>query len=136
MDEIYEDTDTKKLSLLINLKNKNNFLETNQIGFFNNKIENFELDENNLIVKHIYSSKRVVFISDLEKVKEFFHNNKFEQKYDDLQSLIIYPIKIYGQIKALLFLGFSEKNSDNLAKIVKKIEQTSVKLKKLILKIV
>ncbi|HOV15069.1 MAG TPA: hypothetical protein PK771_12340, partial [Spirochaetota bacterium] len=70
------------------------------------------------------------------KVKELFHNNKFDQKYNDIKSLFIYPLKIFGQIKALLLIGFKDNVNEKLSDIVNTLEKNNDVLRKQVIKII
>ncbi|MBP7554381.1 MAG: hypothetical protein KA885_13225 [Spirochaetes bacterium] len=135
LDEVADQTDAKKLSLLISLNNKS-FIQTYQVGFNEKMVEKYNLDENNILVQHIFTKERLVFISDMKKLEYFFENNQLTNEYENMSSLLIYPIKIFGKIRSLLFLSFLSNKKENLENIIETLENNKDALNKNILKLI
>jgi hypothetical protein len=136
LDDVYEKIGAKLMSLLIKLQTKDSFMQTFQKGFANNLIDRVELDGNNVIVRHIFTNERLIFISDIKKTKHLFQNIEFEKEYSTAQSLLIYPVKIFGKIRALLILAFETDVKENLEMIIKILEKNKENLRKNIMKLI
>ena len=135
LDEVADQTDAKKLSLLISLNNKS-FIQTYQVGFNEKMVEKYNLDENNILVQHIFTKERLVFISDMKKLEYFFEDNQLTNEYENMNSLLIYPIKIFGKIRSLLFLSFLSNKKENLENIIETLENKKEALNRNILKLI
>ena len=136
LERSFEEIGADKLALLINLSGKNNFMQTFQLGFSETNVEKIELDENNVIVQHIFLTERLVYVSDMEKTKHLFHNDKFEFYYQDIKSLFIYPVKIFGKIRSLILVGFKTDAKDKLEKLITILEENKKELRKNIIKLI
>jgi hypothetical protein len=136
LDDIYEKTGTRYMSLLIKLQTKNSFMQTFQKGFKNTFIDRIEIDGNNILIQHIFTNERLVFISDLKKTSHLFQNLEFEKEYENAKSLLIYPVKIFGKIRALLILAFETDEKENLDKIIKILEKNKENLRKSVMKLI
>ncbi|MCG8571314.1 MAG: hypothetical protein MJB14_14360 [Spirochaetes bacterium] len=136
LDELYQNTKANKLSLMIQLNDRGSFIQTYQIGFGKQKVQKYILDTNNLIVHHIYLTERVVYVSEINKLSSLFHNKNFENEFVDIESLIIYPVKIFKKIRALVFLGFEQEAKDKLENFIDFIQSNNYEIRKNITKIV
>jgi hypothetical protein len=124
-----------KMSLLINIKDDNSFIQTYQIGFDSDSIRKIKLDFESVIVQHIYETERVVYVGNMEKTEFLFKNDDFRREFDDTNSLIIYPVKIFGKIRSLIFFGSPEVSKEKLEPLLDVLESNKAMIKKNILKI-
>jgi len=136
LENLYEKTGASKLSLLINLNQRNMFIPTFQKGFEFKKIERIELDENNPVIKHLFLTERLVFVTDVNKVKTFFHGNDWSEICENEKTFLVYPIKVFGKIRGLIIFAFKYDNKNNLENIIKVIDVNKEELKKYVLKLI
>ncbi len=136
LENIYVETKADKLSLLINVKKKNAFIQINQIGNESKNVEKVVLDENNILVKHIYSTHRMVYVANIKKFKDICDNPVFLKSFSGMKSLFIYPFKIFGKIRSVILLFFREEKNDSLEKFVDIFEKYKTELRKNLIKII
>ncbi len=118
IDSVYKEMQCNKLSLMIRVANNEGFIQTYQIGFDTDKVEQFILSKDNAIVEHMYKTERIVYVSQINKIKSMFEERDFEDEFAGVKSLIIYPVKILGKVRALLFFGYHEDSVDKLETVI------------------
>ncbi|MBN2544979.1 MAG: cache domain-containing protein [Spirochaetes bacterium] len=136
IEEINNELKPFKITLLMNIQDKYNFIQIHQVGFKHAKIEKISLDENDLLTRHLFTNKRMIFVADINKVRNAFINEKFEKELYNIKSLMIYPVKIFSKIRSLLLIFFEKDESDNLEKIIDTLESKKDELKKSVIKLI
>ncbi|HBD93042.1 MAG TPA: hypothetical protein DC057_02590, partial [Spirochaetia bacterium] len=135
IDSVYKEIQCSKLSLMIRVANNEGFIQTYQIGFDTDKVEQFLLSKDNAIVDHMYKTERIVYVSQINKIKSMFEERDFEEEFAGVKSLIIYPVKILGKVRALLFFGYNEDSTDKLETVINVLTLKKESINKGILKL-
>ena len=135
LEDIHKRMKVDKLSLLINIKQEHCFIQIHQIGTDSTNIEEVVLLEDNVLVQHVYSTKRMVYIANVERLKQIFNNKEFEKEYIDMHSLFIYPIKLFGKIRSLILFFFKKDAKDILEPLVEILEENKQTLRRDILRL-
>ncbi len=136
LDNICKQIGVSKFSLFINSININSFIQSYQIGFSESRVEKYTLDINNILVQHIFKNERLVYVADMNKIKFIFQKEDIYNDYNDMKALLIYPLKIFGKIRVLLFLAFSEDKRDLLESIIEILENNKNIIIKNVLKLI
>jgi hypothetical protein len=136
LDQVYYNTQADNLALLINIIEKNQFLMTYQVGQNENTVSRINLDYNNHIIRHIFETERIAYVSDINKAKDLFHEGEFRSQLTGFQSLFIYPVKLFGKIRSLIILGFKGDAKDRLETLVTILEDNKDTLRRDIMRII
>lgn len=136
LDDIFKKIEVEKLFLLINIKKENSFIQIYQVGLVLDDVKKVILDEKNRLVQHIYSTKRMVYVTDIKKMKYFFNDEDFEKEYTKMKSLFIYPIEYFRKIRALIFFFFKKDSKDRLESLIEILDENKKRIRKSILKLI
>ncbi len=137
LDNICDKIGALKLSLFINSMNSGSFIQSYQFGFKESRVEQYNIEANNTLIQHIFTNKRLVYVADINKIKSIFHNNeKIYEDYKDMKSLLIYPVKIFGKIRSLIFFGFATDKREKLEFVVDILENNKSEIIKNILRLI
>ena len=130
LEDIYKKIKADKLLLLINTsKEKYCFIQSHQIGFEDiKKIEKVFLNKDNMLIRRVYFTKRMTYVPDIDKLNNIFNNDEFKDINSDMKSLFIYPIKLFGRIRSLIFFFFRKEESNKLDILIDILEKNKQKL--------
>lgn len=135
LQRIYREAGANKLSLLLTTHVNFSFIEIHKVGFGNKEIKRIILNEKNILIKHLYLKKRITYIKNYKKYGNLFTENKTIKELKDMNSLLIFPVKYYGDIRALILLFFNKDKNNNLDFLISIFKKYSKLLKKNILKL-
>ena len=135
LQRIYKEAGANKLSLLLTTHVDFSFIEIHKVGFGDKEIKRIILNKKNILIKHLYLKKRITYIKNYKKYGKLFTENKTIKELKDMNSLLIFPIKYYGDIRALILLFFNEDKNNNLDFLISIFKKYSRLLKKNILKL-
>ena len=135
LDDIFNNIQGHFLSLLINSTDKYSYYDIYQIGK-KNYFKSLELNNESVIVQRIYSSHRIVYIKDPVKFADIFKNKDLiDAKLKDSDSFFIYPVSIFGRVKALVIISFKKDMDDELESIMDFFESNKKVLRKEVIKL-
>lgn len=135
LESIYKKANADKLSLLINTNQKLSFIQIHKIGFNDTKVSKILLNENNVLVQQLYSMQRIIYAHNYSKYVNLFSDIKIIQELNDVNALFIFPVKIYGDTRALILLFFNDDSNKNLEFLVNIFKDYSKLIKKNIMKL-
>ncbi len=135
LEEIHKSANANKLSLLISTNKEFSFIEIHKIGFNDKEISRVILNEHNILIKHLYSMKRIIYVKNYKKYGNLFTEIKTIQALKEMKALFLFPIKYYGDIRALILLFFNEDNNNELGSLVDIFKSYTKLIKKNIMKL-
>lgn len=135
LESIYKKAKADKLSLLINTNQKFSFIQIHKIGFNDTKVSRILLNDDNVLIKQLYSMQRIIYAHNYSKYGNIFSDIKITQELKDVNALFIFPVKIYGDTRALILLFFETNNNKNLEYLVNIFKDYSKLIKKNIMKL-
>ena len=114
LDKIHSELQADKLSLMVRLSATDSFIQTYQIGFEEHKVEKYIISRTSPIIEHLFTHERMVFVTNLKKLAFVFEEVAINEEFSGAESMVVYPIKIFDRIRALIFIAFKHNSTESL----------------------
>lgn len=128
IEEIYDKIKATSI-IFLSKKEENLFKVDQKIGFDSIKNE-ISINKDDPLVKHLLTNKRVIFVSDISKIDKPFVDENIYSELSTVKSFLIYPVKMFGKIRAICLIFFKEDKTDDLDTILDLLDKKEAELKK------